>query len=183
MKKSARLYIRRWIRRLRILLKKSTRWFLGNTVSKASNMETLRNPSIRYEDFCRQKKGRVGWIILYMVCGELSHKFPNDTNTESCANVRAILRGAKQYTVLMVGPPPVLDDEKNKRIEDLSVAFSRETQALGVPYINLFSALCTDDAYKREVAGNDGSHPRSEGYSKMTRIIGSSPSWWFHVTK
>ena len=100
---------------------------------------------------------------------------------ESCANVRAILRGAKRYTVLMVGPPPVLDDEQNERIEDLSVSFARETQVLGVPYIDLFSALCTDDAYKREVERNDGAHPRSGGYSKMARIVGASPNWWFHA--
>ena len=29
---------------------------------------------------------------------------------------------------------------------------------------------------------NDGAHPRSEGYSKMARIIGSSPNWWFRAT-
>ena len=101
---------------------------------------------------------------------------------ESCENVRAILRGAKRYTVLMVGPPPVIDDEQNERIEDLSLAFARETKALGVPYIDLFSALHADDAYKREVERNDGAHPRSEGYSKMARIIGASPSWWFHTS-
>ena len=100
---------------------------------------------------------------------------------ESCENVRAILRGAKRYTVLMVGPPPVLDDEQNERIENLSLAFAREAKALGVPYIDLFSALHADDAYKREVERNDGAHPRSEGYSKMARIIGASPSWWFHT--
>ena len=102
-------------------------------------------------------------------------------SVESCANVRAILRGARRYKVLMVGPPPVIDDEQNERIESLSLAFARETKALGVPYIDLFSALCTDDAYKREVERNDGAHPRNEGYSKMARIIGSSPSWWFHA--
>jgi len=79
----------------------------------------------------------------------------------------------------MVGPPPVLDDEQNERIESLSLAFAHATKALGVPYIDLFAALCADDAYKREVERNDGAHPRSEGYSKMARIIGSSPSWWF----
>ena len=100
----------------------------------------------------------------------------------SCTNVRSILRGAKQYTVLMVGPPPVIEDEQNERIKALSLAFAREAQALGVPYIDLFSALCSDDAYKREVSRNDGSHPRGEGYSKMAHIVGSSPSWWFHRT-
>ena len=82
---------------------------------------------------------------------------------------------------LWFGPPPVIDDEQNERIEDLSVAFSHETQTLGVPYIDLFSALRSDDAYRREVLQNDGAHPRSEGYSKMARIIGASPSWWFHT--
>ena len=100
-------------------------------------------------------------------------------SVESCANVRAILLGARRYKVLMVGPPPVIDDEQNERIESLSLAFAREAKALGVPYIDLFSALCSDDAYKREVERNDGAHPRSEGYSKMARIIGSSSSWWF----
>ena len=80
-----------------------------------------------------------------------------------------------------VGPPPVLDDEHNERIKGLSLAFARETQALGVPYVDLFSALCSDSAYKREVSMNDGSHPRSEGYSKMAHIVGSSPSWWFRA--
>lgn len=103
-------------------------------------------------------------------------------SAEACENVRAILRGAERYTVLMVGPPPVVDDEHNERIESLSSAFARETQALGVPYIDLFSALCADDAYKRDVAQNDGAHPRSAGYSKMARIIGSSPRWWFRAS-
>lgn len=102
---------------------------------------------------------------------------------ESCANVRSILRRSRKYTVLMVGPPPVLDGEQNGRIGDLSRAFSRETEALGVPYIDLFSALCPDEAYRREVANNDGAHPRSQGYSRMANIIASSPRWWFPRTK
>ena len=100
---------------------------------------------------------------------------------DSCANVRSILRRAEQYTALMVGPPPVLDDKQNERIKELSLAFAREAQALRVPYIDLFAALCSDNAYKREVSMNDGSHPRSEGYSKIAYIVGSSPSWWFRA--
>ena len=133
--------------------------------------------SLRLPDFCD------GRIVLS--CGVNDTAIENGkvrvNSVESCANVRAILREARQYKVLMVGPPPVIDDEQNERIEDLSVAFARETQTLGVPYIDLFSALCSDDAYKREVERNDGAHPRNEGYSKMARIIGSSPIWWFHT--
>ena len=148
--------------------------------------DTSKDILLRWEKECalRLPDSCDGRIVLS--CGVNDTAIENGkirvNSTESCANVRAILRGAKQYTVLMVGPPPVvLGDELNKRIESLSLAFAHEAKALGVPYIDLFSALCADDAYKREVAGNDGAHPRSEGYSKMARIIGSSPSWWFHT--
>ena len=133
--------------------------------------------TLRLPDFCD------GRIVLS--CGVNDTVIENGKMrvnfAESCANVRAILHGAKQYTVLMVGPPPVIDDEQNERIESLSLAFAREAKALGVPYIDLFSLLCADETYKREVERNDGAHPRSEGYSKMARIIGSSPNWWFRA--
>ena len=153
------------------------------------NLGIRRNTSkdilLRWESECslRLPDSYDGRIVLS--CGVNDTALENGkvriNSAESCANVRAILRGAKRYTVLMVGPPPVLDDEQNKRIADLSFAFACEVQALGVPYIDLFSALCSDDAYRREVSENDGSHPKSGGYFKMARIIGSSSSWWFRA--
>ena len=72
--------------------------------------------TLRLPDFCD------GRIVLS--CGVNDTAIENGRVrvdfAESCANVRAILCGAKQYTVLMVGPPPVLDDEQNERIESLS---------------------------------------------------------------
>lgn len=100
---------------------------------------------------------------------------------ESRANVREILHRAGKYKTLMLGPPPVEEDEQNERIMLLSQAFAQEARALGVPYIDLFSPLAFDDAYKREVSGNDGAHPRSSGYTKLAHIVSSSPSWWFHA--
>ncbi len=154
------------------------------------NLGIRRNTSkdilLRWESECtlRLTDSCDGRIVLS--CGVNDTAIENGrvrvNSAESCANVRAILRGAKRYTVLMVGPPPVIDDEQNERIEDLSAALARETQTLEVPYIDLFSALCSDDAYKREIARNDGAHPRSEGYSKMARIIGVSPNWWFRAS-
>lgn len=100
---------------------------------------------------------------------------------ESRANVREILRGAKKYKVLMFGTPPVAEDEQNARIMAISKAYAHEAQVLGVPYIDLFSPLASDTTYKREVSSNDGSHPRSSGYTKMASIVLSSPSWWFNA--
>lgn len=99
---------------------------------------------------------------------------------ESRANLRAILLGAKKYKVLMVGPPPIGNEDHDARIQAVSATFSHEAEVLGVPYIDLFSPLSSDNAYKREVSNNDGAHPRSSGYLKITNIIGLSPSWWFH---
>ena len=100
---------------------------------------------------------------------------------ESCANVREILRGAKKYKILMLGPPPVGEEKHNERVMALSQAFAQEAKALGVPYIDLFSPIASDAAYKREILSNDGSHPGSGGYKKMAHIVLSSPSWWFYT--
>ncbi len=100
---------------------------------------------------------------------------------ESCANVREILRSVTKYKVLMIGPPPVGDDSQNERIMALSQLYAAEAKILGVQYIDLFLPLASDVAYKREVLGNDGSHPRSSGYTKMANIISSSSSWWFYA--
>lgn len=100
---------------------------------------------------------------------------------ESCSNVRKILHGTKKYKMLMLGPPPVGEDEQNERIMELSQAYAREAALLGVPYIDLFSPLSSDVAYKREVTSNDGSHPRSSGYTKMAKIVSSSLNWWFYA--
>lgn len=98
---------------------------------------------------------------------------------ESRANVREILRIAKKYEVLMLGPPPVADDEQNGRILGLTWAFADEAKLLGVPFIDLFSPLSSDVAYEAEIANNDGAHPKSGGYMKMANIVLASPSWWF----
>ena len=99
---------------------------------------------------------------------------------ESCANLRAILDGARKHKVILVGPPPVDDDQQNERIRSLSDAFAREAGRLGVPFIELFSALAADNAYIQEISSGDGAHPGGNGYTTIAAIISSSPSWWFH---
>jgi len=103
------------------------------------------------------------------------------SSEESRANVRNILRNAQKYKVLMIGPPPVGEDVQNERIMTLSQIYAAEAKIHGVPYIDIFSPLASDVAYKREVSSNDGSHPRSFGYTKMANIISSSSNWWFYA--
>lgn len=101
--------------------------------------------------------------------------------TESCANIRAILREARKYKVIMVGPPPIDDDQQNARIRELSAVFGRESERLGVPFIELFSHLASDAEYRKELSDSDGAHPGSKGYRKIASIVGGSRKWWFNV--
>lgn len=108
------------------------------------------------------------------------------SSEESCANIREILHGAKDYKAFVVGPPPVQDAAHNERIDALSKVLSREVEALNVPYLDLFSSLVSDEMYNRDVSSNDGCypkgfHPTSSGYSRIAEIVCLSPSWWFHA--
>ncbi|PSO48097.1 MAG: hypothetical protein BRC33_10565 [Cyanobacteria bacterium SW_9_44_58] len=78
----------------------------------------------------------------------------------------------------MVGPPPVADDSHNERIKLLSQEFYQQTQALEIPYIDLFFSLVSDPIYRQEVLYNDGSHPKKMA-ARMAQVISSSPHWWF----
>ncbi len=100
---------------------------------------------------------------------------------ESCENLRQMIASAKNYAMLIVGPPPVDDEPQNIHIHALSRAFAHETERLGVPYIELYTPLSVDNAYKKDVVNQDGYHPNSYGYSQIARLVASSPHWWFNV--
>jgi len=45
-----------------------------------------------------------------------------------------------------------------------------------VPYVDVFSELVRQPAWKAEVNAGDGSHPTATGYERLTDII--LPAWW-----
>lgn len=101
---------------------------------------------------------------------------------DSCANIRNILRGARAYPLLLVGPPAIDDEEQNAGIEHLSRAYAEIAASMNVPYIELFPQLENDASYRAEIAGYDGAHPRSTGYGRLAALVGSSVHWWFPAT-
>lgn len=145
--------------------------------------DTTRDVLLRWHNECvrRLPDSCDGRIVIS--CGV------NDTTLEdgkprvdpdtSCSNIQRILADANRYRVILVGPPPVADDDQNARIESLSARFAREAVRAKVPYIELYSVLVVDRAYREAVASNDQAHPRSGGYLKIAKIIGASPEWWF----
>lgn len=135
-----------------------------------------RECSLRLPDFCD------GRIVLS--CGVNDAVIENGQlrvpPEQSAANIAEILNQARRYRTLMVGPPPLGEPGIDRRIEQISNAFAKQSAAMGVPFIGLYSELAHDQAYLREVQNNDGAHPQSSGYARIAGIIAASPAWWFH---
>ncbi len=97
-------------------------------------------------------------------------------------NTREILSRAQElYPVLFVGPPPMLDNDQNTRIAELSMYFGRICRELGIPYLDIFPILKQSTIWFDEIHGYDGSHPRSRGYQEFANIVKAWDGWkqWF----
>ena len=147
--------------------------------------DTSRDILSRWKNECAPRLPSFCDARIVLSCGINDTSIENEEvrikPDESCSNVRKILVGAKKYRVIMVGPPPIADDEHNIRIKEISKAFANEAQLLDVPYIELFENLFSDEEYRKELLESDGAHPKSRGYSKITNLIGLSPNWWFRA--
>ena len=100
----------------------------------------------------------------------------------SLENARHILKIAKQmFPVLMVGTPPVGDDEQNQTIACLSAGFAAICDEINVPYLEVFTALQASKVWINEVKANDGAHPRAEGYMQLAQLVQNWQPWlsWF----
>lgn len=102
---------------------------------------------------------------------------------ESVDNLFDIVsRVAALCPVLVVGPPPVLDDAFRCRIEELSDVFAGTCSEMGVAYLEMCRALCRQRAYLDSlVAVGDGYHPGAEGYAAFAARVGAWEAWtaWF----
>ena len=103
--------------------------------------------------------------------------------SESVDNLFAIVtQVSKLCPVIMVGPPPVLDDAHRTRTEELSDVFSRTCDDMGVPYLEMCRALCREPAYCDSlVAAGDGYHPEAAGYAAFAARVADWIAWkgWF----
>jgi lysophospholipase L1-like esterase len=100
----------------------------------------------------------------------------------SILNARQILSQAKQlYPVLMVGPPPMLDNDQNVRISELSEYYARTCNSLDIPYLNIFPILKQSAVWFDEVGAYDKAHPRAQGYTILADLVQSWEAWlkWF----
>lgn len=101
---------------------------------------------------------------------------------ESIQNARTILQSASSFfPTIMVGPPPIQEEEQNQRIARLSGQFALVCETLAIPYLEIFTPLQGTKEWQEEVASNDGAHPRTAGYSALAKLIQTWSAWrtWF----
>jgi acyl-CoA thioesterase-1 len=145
--------------------------------------ETTSELLLRWREECHRRLPSTcdGRIVISTGANDtsLDGGRPRVKPEESIANIQRLLSEAMAFRVLVVGPPPVGDDEQNTRIEALSRQFAIAAKADDVPFIDLFSTLSADRRYLEMVRENDGAHPRADGYDQIARLVSSSPCWWF----
>ena len=108
---------------------------------------------------------------------------------------RDILRNARSWRpVLWVGPCPVDEskqplqpgtgdtyDFNNSRIGELSTAYMSLAEELNVPFLDLFTDLSGDPAWRAALVAGDGVHPTPDAYGLIAGRVGVWPAWrtWF----
>lgn len=97
------------------------------------------------------------------------------------AAVRGMIARAPEGRFLVVGPPPVLWDEVNERIEARAAAIAAVCEEAGVPFVPTFDALRPGGAWMREVASGDGAHPGPAGYAQFTAAVARPVLAWLRA--
>lgn len=86
------------------------------------------------------------------------------------------------WAAFVVGPPPVADEEHNRRIRELSARFRAVCRERGVKYADVFGRLVQDPVWTAEVGGGDGAHPDADGYERMADVLAMPWARWLHAT-
>ena len=102
-----------------------------------------------------------------------------DTETSLRLAKEILLRAKEIYTVLWVGPPPIADDDQNKRVAKLCHAFQILAAEIDIPYLPVYNTLAQSSVWMTEAAAIDGAHPQAGGYAELANLINNWSAWWF----
>jgi acyl-CoA thioesterase I len=91
----------------------------------------------------------------------------------------AVLRGAAEagWPALVVGPPPVGDEEWMGRLAELSRAQEKVCAQAGARYVPLVEPLRDDPVWRASIEAHDGVHPDDAGYVLLADAIAAG-GWW-----
>jgi acyl-CoA thioesterase I len=101
---------------------------------------------------------------------------PRVAPAESVANLEEII-GRTRLPLLVVGPPPIADDEHAARIADLSGRYRELCARQAVPFAEVHPALL-DSPWIAEARLSDGAHPAEAGYQALADLVHPPCAAW-----
>lgn len=138
------------------------------------------------EALARQPAGQPGLLVFSFGVNDSTVDEtgrPRVALADSLAHAGAMLaEAARRHPTLMVGPPPIDDDDVNARTRTLSAALASLCGDLGVPFLDIFTPLEHHPVWRREVATYDGAHPGTAGYAVLADLVTAWPDWWAALT-
>lgn len=78
---------------------------------------------------------------------------------------------AAEVSTFVIGPPPVLDNEMNRRVGELAAGFADVAGRRGVGYVDTFTPLVAHEQWRSDLAGADGLRPGQAGYGLMAWLV------------
>lgn len=95
------------------------------------------------------------------------------STAQSLTALHAALKfcASRGWSVLVVGPPPVVDASQNRRTRQLSTAMEGVCAEAGHRFVSVFAVLAEDPVWRSAVSGGDGAHPSAAGYERLAELI------------
>jgi acyl-CoA thioesterase I len=73
--------------------------------------------------------------------------------------------------VLVVGPPPTLDPELNRRLDVVVEAQADVCARRGVPFVDCYRPLLGHEQWQADLNAGDGVHPGQAGYGLIAWLV------------
>lgn len=131
--------------------------------TEALSSRWLQEAGLRFDDHCENR------LVIGLSDRDLDLGI---STARSRLNLANILDGAAQKSVqvLVVGPPPGLDPDRNRRLAELSAAFADVTTRRKHVYVDMFTPLESHEQWRTDLAANDGT-PGQAGYGLMAWLV------------
>ncbi|UYQ78608.1 GDSL-type esterase/lipase family protein [Glutamicibacter sp. JL.03c] len=86
--------------------------------------------------------------------------------------------GERSLPALMIGPPALADDALNAELLELDAQMRAICRPKTVPYLGVHEDLAGNELWRREVAADDGAHPRAAGYDLLAGLASGAWDAW-----
>lgn len=137
----------------------------------AAPHQTTEDLSHRWEDEARLRFSPLTEnFLLVAVPGHDANL--DSSSARSRLNLANILDRAAQQNidVLVVGPTPTLDEDRNHRLETLNTAYRDVAERRDIHYVDTFTPLRDHEQWRSDLAGGQGT-PGQAGYGLIAWLV------------